>query len=137
MNEELAIQEIAKIPKQERRSYAVRVFNMVQQCPYVKYTDSAKTSRIYSTGYTILQLPREVRAAVFDGLYSLDLRSSQLAIVADLWAIKGVREFLNTKASIWTELLQYMELDDSYKPQVKELLYSIIFGMGKEKLDRR
>lgn len=134
--EEVASKAIQAIESEPRRRYAHRVYNMVRQCAYMRYRSTDKTCRIHSTDYCILQLPREIRRAVFTGLYSLDLRSSQLAIVADLWGIKSARAFLDNRGSIWAELLGFLGLDSSFKPGVKTILYSVIFGMGKKRLAR-
>jgi hypothetical protein len=94
------------------------------------YAASAKTPRLHALGLTIHQLPRELRKAALHGCVSLDAHACQLAVVAKLWDVPQVSDFLTARKSIWDELLGAMGVSADKKPSVKEALYSIIFGMG-------
>ncbi len=94
------------------------------------YAASAKTPRLHALGSTIHQLPRELRKAALHGCVSLDAHACQLAVVANLWDVPKVSEFLSQRKPIWSELLSAMGVGADKKPLVKEALYSIIFGMN-------
>lgn len=105
----------------------------------IAYKSVKKTPRIYSVGSSIHQFPREIRKIALkgnapNGVVELDLRACQLAIVARIWEIDELQEFLKSDKSIWTELLAVTGLPAEHKPALKTTVYSIVFGMGIKNL---
>ena len=111
--------------------------------PYYKPSIAGRTVRIFSHGESILLLCRKLRKAICKGWYEYDLVSSQLAIVAKLWNITEVQNFLQAGNHIWTSLFTHLGVNynynkvnnhdwfDSLKGLLKESLYSLIYGMKK------
>lgn len=111
--------------------------------PLYKPSLSGKTVRIFSHGESILLLCRKLRKAICKGWYEYDLVSSQLAIVAKLWNITEVQEFLHSGSKIWVSLFEHLGVKYAYnklnnpdwlsalKDLLKESLYSLIYGMEK------
>jgi hypothetical protein len=89
-------------------------------------------------------LRRDIRKTLTQGWYEFDLANAQLAIVAKLWNIQPIQDFLSTKQSIWTELFKHFNRtslkttnDLKYqgiKSVFKKALYSLIYGMPKGNL---
>lgn len=114
--------------------------------PYYKPSSAGKTVRIFPHNVSILLLHKKLRKAVCKGWYEYDLVSSQLAIVAKLWNITEVQEFLQSGNHIWTSLFTHLGVDykhtkiqkpnyfDKLKGLLKESLYSLIYGMKKSAL---
>lgn len=111
--------------------------------PIYKPSLGSKTVRIFSHGESILLLCRGLRKAICKGWYEYDLVSSQLAIVAKLWNINEVQEFLQLGNKIWISLFEHLGVKYAYnrlnnpdwltalKDLLKESLYSLIYGMDK------
>jgi len=111
--------------------------------PYYKPSSAGRTVRIFPHGESILLLCRKLRKAICKGWYEYDLVSSQLAIVAKLWNITEVQEFLQSGNHIWTSLFTHLGINytynklnnpgwfDALKGLLKESLYSLIYGMKK------
>lgn len=105
----------------------------------VFYKAVSNTSRIYADGASLHQLPREIRKVALAGAVELDLRACQLAIVAKIWDIPELQEFLKQEflksgESFWEKLIRETGLQMSDKPAIKTTTYSILFGMGQRKL---
>lgn len=111
--------------------------------PYYKPSSAGRTVRIFPHGENILLLCRKLRKAFCKGWYEYDLVSSQLAIVAKLWNITEVQDFLQSGNHIWTSLFTHLGIKydynkvfnpnwfDALKGLLKESLYSLIYGMKK------
>jgi hypothetical protein len=123
------MQEFNAMPEGASREAAHRTLLVLRDYCKLIYAASDKTPRLHALGATIHQLPRALRKAALHGCVSLDARACQLAVVAKLWDVPQVSEFLSSRQSIWTELLSAMGVGTDAKPLVKEALYSIIFGM--------
>lgn len=122
------------LQERRRRDAALRVLLGVMDHRVMLYGTSVKTLRIHALGSNIHLLPRELRRLALRGSIHLDLRACQLAVVAKLWNIPALQEFLATGKSIWKELLACLGLDDRSKPILKRTVYSALFGMGYKKL---
>lgn len=111
--------------------------------PYYKPSVAGRTVRIFTHGESMLLLHKSLRKAICKGWHEYDLVSSQLAIVAKLWGITEVQEFLQSGKHIWTELITHLGFNykllkqqkpiffDKLKGLLKESLYSIVYGMKK------
>ncbi len=121
--------------QQVRKDAALRVLHVLQDYRRMWYSSSDGSPRLYAVGASIHQLPREIRHAALKGSIQLDLTACQLAIVAKLWRIPTLQDFLAGSSSVWARLALDLELDHNhYKPFLKELVYSAIFGMRKQDL---
>lgn len=112
--------------------------------PFYKPSQRGCTPRIFPCNYSIPMLRRDIRKTLTQGWYEFDLANAQLAIVAKLWNIQPIQDFLSTKQSIWTELFKHFNRtslkttnDLKYqgiKSVFKKALYSLIYGMPKGNL---
>jgi hypothetical protein len=131
---------IAQIKDENRRCYASRIFYYIQQYPAIQYAPCEKTTRINPLHANILALPREIRKVILSGLWSVDLKSAQLSIIAKTWELPLVSEFFATnKQSFWNYILDYLDIHEpekrcECKDYIKTLCYSIAYGMGNRKL---
>lgn len=113
----------------------------VQPQPFYGPSREGNTERIFAVGESLCSLKREVRKAMCVGLWEFDLKSAQLAIVAKVWGIPELQEFLGRQgASIWNELCEYLEVpQDNWtraKDVLKEAVYSLVYGRSKRNIDR-
>lgn len=110
-----------------------RLFDNAQ--PLYKTTE--KSVRIFPMYDNLLALKREVRQALTQDWIECDLRSAQLGIVARLWNLPLVNEFLAKNQSIWEHLAEQLniELNPKLKKALKhEFLYPLCFGESKRVL---
>jgi hypothetical protein len=103
------------------------------------YKPVESSVRVYSLNESFLRLKREVRNVITEDWLKADLTSAQLAIAATFWSAPKVSHFLESGNSIWTELQQWMKVqhEPESKPKLKELLYSLLFGMKTRNLARK
>ena len=113
-----------------------RILQAVKDRPKPFYGPSARTVRLFSVDRSILRLQTELRDVMTDGWAKCDLRSAQLAIVAKLWGVPQVEGYLAERRSIWNDLMDAMgvERTPETKGKLKDMLYSLIFGMGRRNL---
>lgn len=107
-----------------------RLFDNAQ--PLYKTTENSV--RIFPMYDNLLALKREVRQALTQDWIECDLRSAQLAIVAKLWDLPLVSEFLAQQQSIWVHLAEKLgvELTPQLKKVLKhDFLYPLCFGESK------
>jgi hypothetical protein len=119
------------MPDGERKRAAGYTLRVLDDYARNIYAPSERTVRIHAIGTTIHQLPREMRKAALSGAIEMDMRSSQLAIVAKLWGLPILTEFLASRLSIWPELLGSMGVGEQAKSHVKAALYACCYGMGQ------
>ena len=113
-----------------RRDATFRVLFLLQDYRRLHYKTSDGSTRLYTAGTSIHQLPKEVRKLALKGSVALDLQACQLAIVSKLWSIPSLHQFLgNPKNSVWQELCQDLGVDGEAKPLLKQAVYGITFGM--------
>lgn len=106
-----------------------------QMCqPFYKPVENSP--RAYTLNESFPRLKREVRAVLTDGWLKADLASAQLAIAAHIWKVPVVEEFLASEQSIWSELQAWMKTtgDPESKSNLKEMMYSLLFGMSRKNL---
>lgn len=114
--------------------------------PFYKPSVRKCTDRIFPCNYSIPMLRRDIRKVLTKGWYEFDLANAQLAIVAKLWNIQSVQDFLKTNTSIWPELFKHYKLNyenlkvnnpsmyHDIKDVLKTSVYSLVFGMSKYNL---
>lgn len=101
------------------------------------YEPVERSVRIFSINDSILRLHRAVRKVVTQDWITADLRSAQLAIVARVWDVPQVTDFLQDQTrSIWKELAAHLHLDltEVTKEAIKDGLYMLVFGAGFKSL---
>ena len=128
-NNDLIMETIDDL-REDRKERAHAIYDSVMNS-YLAYKTVANSPRIYGSCTNIMQLPREVRRAVYHGCWDLDIQSAQLAIVAKLW---NVPELLPLIRENWWQSL-FKSMGRAYDEQIKNnelkpLTYSIIFGGG-------
>jgi len=108
--------------------------------PIYKPSERGLTSRIF-TSNSYLNLPRDMREMLLEDCIKVDIRSSQFAIIAQLWGIKSIIEFLDNGGSLWEELFRWLGLENEnatnraiIKDAMKRFTYSAIYGMAKGRL---
>lgn len=130
---------IDALPTKESRDYAGAIVAATSN-DLLAYKQTGGNDRIYPAGTNMLQLPRDVRKAVFNGCHSLDLASCHLVIAGNLWGVNSVLEVV--KDGVWRSLAADMGLDDNqYKPLMKVAVYTTQYGGGakaiKEELAKK
>jgi hypothetical protein len=134
-NEPSVIQAIGKLPGVQREWSERLVTNGVTRNDiYYKPVDNSP--RIFASGATLHQLPRDIRKLALKGSTEVDLRSCQLAVVARIWGTPKLLSFLEVGQSIWGHLSDFVGVDDTAKPIIKITIYSIVFGMARNNLQR-
>jgi len=118
---------------EEVRKHNLNILQAIadQPQPFYQPSKNGKTVRLFSLNQSLLGLSKEVRKILTRDWYEADLRSSQLAIVAQQWNIPYIVDFLKSDVSVWSYLCE--ELDIEYNPStkasLKTALYATIFGM--------
>lgn len=108
--------------------------------PQPMYGTVAKSTRAFATNESVLRLHRDLRKILTQDWITADLRSAQLAIVAKVWDVPQIEQYLievqESGRTIWEDLCQHMglEYNSTNKAKVKTPLYSITFGAGRNRL---
>lgn len=90
--------------------------------------------RVFPQGESLATLTREDRWSVMmqeDGFYEVDLTNAHFAILAFLINGQEMLKLLNN-GSIWTQLLDFLGLDKSFKDSLKQCIYSMLYGSGPD-----
>lgn len=141
-NHDYAVETANRLPNQEARKAALNTLYCVKDLPQPVYKGSDKpgSTRIYAFGQNLTQLSRPVRAALFQGVYSVDLASIQLAIAAAVLGVETITEFLSQGNSFWTELLDYYQIQPEHRAVAKSILkestYSLVFRAESHNVKR-
>jgi hypothetical protein len=117
---------------------------------YYQPSLEGNTCRVFPANLSIPMLMKGIRKILTKGWWEMDLASSQLAIVAVIWDIPEVQEFLKNGGKIWKELFNHYGLDaeaikkadddlynDIKRTVFKESLYGLIYGMSIKNLRAR
>jgi hypothetical protein len=112
--------------------------------PFYKPSERGCTQRVFGDSY--LHLNKELRNIVCSDWMEIDIEQAQLRILARIWEIPEVTEYLDSKKSLWKDLIQYVQniypvqfssLDKSeLKVLLKRFIYSSCFGMSLTKLKK-
>lgn len=143
-----AVREVLTIDEPIKMRTQLEILVTLQEDlqPFYKPSEKGHTDRIFPCNYSIPMLRREVRKVLTKGWYEFDLCNSQLAIVAKLWDIPPVQEFLKSNSSIWPSLFAHYGFNQQHlktinKPKhntikdvLKTSLYALIYGMSKKGL---
>lgn len=120
-----------------KREHAHRILKRIELDPVQRLCAPPISARAFDVTPTYQQLPSVCRHALFDGCYELDLKSAQLAIIAKLWDIPLLQEFLAEGQCIWTEIANAYQqpLHPSFKATVKDAMYATAYGAGRNKVN--
>lgn len=141
-NADAAFQAVSQIDSEIVREQQLKILNAVLESPKPIYRPSknGKTDRLFGYGANITNLKKEVRLSLTKDWIEFDLRSSQLAIVAKLWNIKELHDFLSdTTNSIWSNMYNYYGIINPIsrkllKDSLKERIYGIVFGESQDRI---
>jgi len=120
------------------RGYTRKVIDSLKEDPLLVYAHSDRTMRISAVGPNLTQLPRPFRLLALSlcgpsgAVIECDLHCCHFAVAAQRWNLTTAMELLLSDRNLWTEFLEYLGLDTSFKPIIKKTIYSIIYGMGKK-----
>ena len=114
----------------------LNLLRAVQDYAQPFYVPADKTTRIFSLRESVLRLHRSLRKIMTQDWVTADLRSAQLAIVASVWGVPRLSEYLEAGRSVWPDLCGHMNLPytDDNKAVVKGALYAVTFGAGVKKM---
>lgn len=114
----------------------LNILHGIQDKPVPTYVPSAKTARLYTLGPSFLHLHRSLRKIICQDWVTADLKSAQLAIVARVWNVPMIRDYLQTERDVWKDLTEHMGLEygEDAKDILKTALYALLFGAGTRTL---
>ena len=140
-NLDSALLEIAHfIEDEEVKSQQLAILNGIADQPKVYYRPSKNnnTDRLFGYGTNITGLKKEVRKVLTRGWFECDARNLHLAIVAKLWKIPSLQNFLASGKSFWNLIQNALETDSvKAKGYIKEATYGLVYGMSKKNLIAR
>lgn len=128
--------------KPGRRFNALDQLMAIQNDPVPRYKPSysGDTVRVFTAGHSLCTINKELRRILHPDWIELDLKSAQLAIVAEDWGVDRVKTFLrDSEKDIWRDLYDFMEWGsygtgisfEHAKPALKKGLYATVFGAGR------
>ena len=132
-NMEAAAEAACGLPNPNAAKHQMRVLRAIHQQPVPFYSPSlrGRTVRLFGFNESLLALKKVVRQALAPGWRTADLRSAQLAIVAQQWQIPMVQEFLRDYVgSVWDYLFSELQIErtDEHKRAIKDGLYAALYG---------
>lgn len=142
-NSDDAFKVISNIESPIVRDQQARILNAVLESPKPIYRPSknGNTDRLFGCGPNLTNLKKEVRLALTKDWVEFDLQSSQLAIVAKIWNIKPLHDFLSGEKSIWSEMFSYFGIDSAsdevkktVKKALKERVYGVVYGESRDRI---
>ncbi len=131
------------------KRHSTNVIEAVKHNPGIVYQPTAGSPRLFPASASILQMPRVFRLLTLaycgdnGEVVEADLSYVHLAIIAAKWDLAETTALIvrnrELGTSIWTEFLDYLGLDKSFKPILKKSIYSIVYGMvrNNNRRDRR
>lgn len=125
--------------QKNRKLHQQLTLRAIKERPVPLYQPVKNSVRLFTEGSSLQNLSRHARALILQGTWNADLSSAQLAIIANLWNIQEVKDFLKSGRKLWKELISFYgfncevlspELYEGMKDILKKYVYSTIFGMG-------
>ena len=126
--------EICEDPDQQ-----LRILKQIEAQAQPFYEPAERTTRVFGLNQSFLYLKREIREIMTQNWISCDLRSCQLAVISKVWEIPELSDYLAEGGKIWVDLCAWMGLEytDENKSVLKNALYAIIFGAGRDLLKKQ
>lgn len=127
---------------EKKLSHQLGVLRQIELEPMPEYaiSETRTTARVFGASAGLPYASSMVRQILCEGWYEVDITNCQLAIVAHLWDLPDIADFLQRHGSVWPSVLDHLGIDPCepgcglVKKGCKELLYSAIFGMSKGNL---
>jgi len=122
------------------REQQLNILNAIADQPKVFYRPSrnGNTDRLFGNGANITNLKKEVRKALTKDWVECDAKNLHLAIVAKLWNIDSLKEFLSLGKSFWSYIQNALQVEgEDSKKYIKEATYGLVYGMSKKNLEER
>lgn len=125
---------------EEQRYLLALHLHSIEERPQPIYVGSRQrnTIRLFEMYMGLQGVHSDLRKILTQDWVELDLQNAHLAIVAKLWNIPTVKEYLITGQSIWESLLPHMDVpieDKLSKSTIKTFLYGCVYGMSKKTLE--
>lgn len=116
--------------------HQLNILAAVRDAPQPFYAPAVVSTRVFSVRVSILSLRRELRKIMAQDWINADLRSAQLGIVAKVWDVPSLTDYLCDGNSIWHDLCRHMDMvmNADNKATMKACLYAIVFGAGRKKM---
>jgi len=116
-----------------------------QHKPFYRFSSAGRTDRIFGWNRSVLDLPRDVRSILCQGMHNIDLKSAHLCIAASIWQAEEAQERVSDpRYSVWDDLAEHYaplieratgdpapsrELYARIKAALKPAVYSVVYGM--------
>lgn len=128
------------LTEEQRYQYSLYLHS-IEERPQPIYVGSRNrnTIRLFELHMGLQGIESNIRGILTQDWIEMDLQNAHLAIVAKVWDIPEVKEYLSTGKSIWESLLPYMNIDikDTFsKSIIKRFLYGCVYGMSKDTLEK-
>lgn len=124
-------------PKSHREQRIILQCIEEQPQPFYAYTSTGNTVRLFEVNKGLQGVHSSLRKIITQDCIEVDIQNAHLAIVARLWNIPEIQEYLSKGESIWATLIPAMGFpypNPRIKAELKEFFYGLIYGMGKKKL---
>ncbi len=132
----------------EQVKYNMILCNELEENCAGYYVPAENSVRMFSIKASLSSISKEIRKVLCQGMYEIDLQSSQLAILANELKAPKTLEFIEKsmnsevfeEKSIWNNIEKYLKDNNiNYdktedKLRWKRAIYSICFGMSKSNL---
>ena len=128
--------ELAYTYTEQAREKALDTLTAIKILPKPFYKFGDTVLRLSPVGYSLVTVAGELRGILTKDWIELDLKNAQIAVLAMLWGMEELIEWLRNGNSWWDYLFQ--ELGEEETPQVKDALktatYSLCFGMKEHNI---
>ena len=143
-----ALNEIEAIKDEDVRYQQLTILGSIADQPKVFYRPSknGNTDRLFGYGANITNLKKEVRKALTKDWVECDAKNLHLAIVANLWSVESLENFLATGKSFWSYIIEQLKLAQDHSPTssendpeqvkkyIKEATYGLVYGMSRDNI---
>jgi len=109
-----------------------------QPQPFYVPSSKGNTVRLFEINKGLQGIHSHLRHILTQDSVEVDIQNAHLAIIAKLWNIQEIQDFLSTGKSIWEELLPAMGYEypnPVLKAQLKDFFYGLIYGMSLKTLE--
>lgn len=137
---EAARREVKQWENPNKLTYALMQLRAIELDPCPRYRPSYRgvTTRIYTDGFSLATVNKELRRFLHPDWIELDLKSAHLAIAAVDWGLDDVADFLREGGDIWRSIYEFMKWEDygpgipfhKAKGPIKSGFYTSVFGGG-------
>lgn len=108
------------------------LFILEEPMPFLRPVPNS--DRAFSTDPSLTTIRKDLRGLLTAGWDEYDLRSAHLAIIASIWPVPELQEFLGGNESFWAYILRELGLPSHHKEGIKEATYALAYGAGKARI---